>query len=80
VDDCPCFEDAIAFVSVIMGSTLAKWHSFNWGLDESSGFYKSRTPGSDGDGLSDWAVWSMFAFGKMVIGELQVVICCDNGG
>lgn len=25
VDDCPCFEDAIAFVSVAMGVALARW-------------------------------------------------------
>ncbi|ORY26226.1 phosphatidic acid phosphatase type 2/haloperoxidase [Naematelia encephala] len=25
VDDCPCFEDAIAFISVILGSCLSSW-------------------------------------------------------
>ncbi|KAK4687514.1 hypothetical protein P7C73_g2591, partial [Tremellales sp. Uapishka_1] len=27
VDDCPCFEDAIAILSVILGSFLGHWHS-----------------------------------------------------
>jgi hypothetical protein len=25
VDDCPCFEDAIAFMSVLMGAFVARW-------------------------------------------------------
>jgi hypothetical protein len=25
VDDCPCFEDAIAFFSVVLGSLVGKW-------------------------------------------------------
>jgi dihydrosphingosine 1-phosphate phosphatase len=33
VDDCPCFEDAIAFVIVVMGSLFARWHAVHCGFD-----------------------------------------------
>lgn len=32
VDDCPCFEDAIAFVSVAMGVALARWSGIRYGM------------------------------------------------
>lgn len=32
LDDCPCFEDAIAFLSVIMGTTTGRWASVRYGL------------------------------------------------
>ncbi|SNX86067.1 related to YSR3 - dihydrosphingosine-1-phosphate phosphatase [Melanopsichium pennsylvanicum] len=32
VDDCPCFEDAIAFVSVAMGVSLARWSGIRYGI------------------------------------------------
>lgn len=69
VDDCPCFEDAIAFVSVIMGAILARWHAFNWGFDEHANFYTSRTPGWEGRDAGEWALWLSFAAVKMVVGE-----------
>lgn len=47
VDDCPCFEDAIAFVSVILGVYLARWHSVYAGLDER--FFDMIMPGGQGD-------------------------------
>ena len=47
VDDCPCFEDAIAFVSVILGAYLARWHSAYAGLDEK--FLHTVMPGGQGD-------------------------------
>lgn len=30
VDDCPCFEDAIAFISVAMGVALARWSGIRY--------------------------------------------------
>lgn len=72
VDDCPCFEDAIAFVSVVMGSIFSKWHAANFGLDTASGFYTSRTPGWDGHEWSDWGMWLLFASIKMVVGVLAI--------
>lgn len=32
VDDCPCFEDAIAFISVAMGVGLARWSGIRFGI------------------------------------------------
>lgn len=32
VDDCPCFEDAIAFISVAMGVALARWSGIRYGM------------------------------------------------
>ncbi len=34
VDDCPCFEDAIAFVSVEAGLILGMWHAKHLGVDK----------------------------------------------
>lgn len=32
LDDCPCFEDAIAFISVVLGVSLGRWASLHWNL------------------------------------------------
>ncbi|KAJ7703449.1 hypothetical protein B0H16DRAFT_1638694 [Mycena metata] len=32
VDDCPCFEDAIAFGSVVLGMYVGQWGAIKWGL------------------------------------------------
>ncbi|KAL9935556.1 hypothetical protein V8E36_005904 [Tilletia maclaganii] len=32
MDDCPCFEDAIAFIAVMMGVTLGRWFNVRNGL------------------------------------------------
>jgi dihydrosphingosine 1-phosphate phosphatase len=67
VDDCPCFEDAIAFVSVVLGSLLARWHAVRFGFDET--FFKSAMPGSSGDTWRDVGLWWGVAAWKMVVGE-----------
>jgi hypothetical protein len=67
VDDCPCFEDAIAFVSVGMGSLLARWHAVHWGFDEA--FFTSVMPGSLGDSWEEEAVWWAVGAAKMFFGE-----------
>jgi len=67
VDDCPCFEDAIAFVSVLMGSLLARWHAVHYGFDER--FFTSMMPGSAGQTWDDVSVWWWFAVSKMVVGK-----------
>jgi hypothetical protein len=36
VDDCPCFEDTIAILSVILGSTLGQWWSVTSGNNTSA--------------------------------------------
>lgn len=69
VDDCPCFEDAIAFVSVVIGTTVGKWHAANWGFDINTGYFVSKTPGWEGKDHGDWILWLCFSALKMVVGE-----------
>ncbi|KAG1767644.1 PAP2 superfamily-domain-containing protein [Suillus occidentalis] len=59
VDDCPCFEDAIAFVSVLLGIALCRWHSVYSGVDER--FLSSVMPGPQG------TVWTWEDTGILVI-------------
>ncbi|KAF8839582.1 acid phosphatase/Vanadium-dependent haloperoxidase [Paxillus ammoniavirescens] len=74
VDDCPCFEDAIAFVSVILGVLLARWHSVYVGLDEM--FLHTVMPGGQG-GVWTWegkVQWWSTAGAKMGIGILIIFV------
>jgi dihydrosphingosine 1-phosphate phosphatase len=80
VDDCPCFEDAIAFGAVVLGALLGRWGMVRAGLDVELGG-PSIMPGSGlvKDALGHWvavertwqdaAVWWAFAGLKMIIGE-----------
>lgn len=68
MDDCPCFEDVIAFVSVVIGITLSRWLGANWGYDVESGYYVSKTPGWEGKDLGDWILWCGFVSLKIVVG------------
>ncbi|KAI0654867.1 PAP2-domain-containing protein [Cubamyces menziesii] len=72
VDDCPCFEDAIAFISVVMGEFLARWYMNHHGYDAS--FFVRPMPGSSWATWTDIATWSFVAVIKMVIGVLMIVI------
>ncbi|KZO92042.1 acid phosphatase/Vanadium-dependent haloperoxidase [Calocera viscosa TUFC12733] len=74
VDDCPCFEDSIAFVSVVMGTTLGRWHGSQAGLDTDSGFFKSLTPGWQLASVNDWLMFSAFALLKMVVGVASIFL------
>ncbi|KAN0085657.1 Phosphatidic acid phosphatase type 2/haloperoxidase [Tylopilus felleus] len=74
VDDCPCFEDAIAFVSVILGAYLARWHSAYAGLDEK--FLHTVMPGGQGD-IWTWderMSWWSLAGAKVGVGILIIFI------
>jgi hypothetical protein len=77
VDDCPCFEDAIAFVSVVLGSLVGKWAIIYWGADSVG---QMIMPGSGwvyelGEWVQierSWAdvgVWWSVAALKMVVGR-----------
>ncbi|KAL1941837.1 hypothetical protein VTO73DRAFT_6837 [Trametes versicolor] len=72
VDDCPCFEDAIAFISVVMGEFLARWFMQHNGYDQS--FFVRAMPGSSWATWADVGLWWTFAAIKMVIGVLAIVI------
>lgn len=73
VDDCPCFEDAIAFVSVLLGSLLGRWHAVQNGFDQS--FFGTSMPGSGGMGWSDRGIWWGVASLKMVFGMYITSVC-----
>jgi hypothetical protein len=66
VDDCPCFEDAIAFVSVLMGSLLGRWYAVHYGFDQS--FFGTTMLGSSGSGWADRSMWWSVASVKMIFG------------
>ncbi|KAI8971283.1 PAP2-domain-containing protein [Trametes punicea] len=72
VDDCPCFEDAIAFISVIMGEVLARWYMAHNGYDES--FFLRPMPGSSWATWTDVGIWWSVAAIKVVIGVLTIVV------
>lgn len=66
VDDCPCFEDAIAFMAVVMGNFLTRWYMAGHGYDET---FFHRMPGHMlGEWADMWTWWSTAA-AKMVVGE-----------
>ncbi|KAF8325770.1 phosphatidic acid phosphatase type 2/haloperoxidase [Cantharellus anzutake] len=75
VDDCPCFEDAIAFIAVVIGVSIGHWHEETYSLSATSGFFKSRTPGWDTPfSLSSlgFYVWLSFASLKMIVGVMII--------
>jgi dihydrosphingosine 1-phosphate phosphatase len=86
VDDCPCFEDAIAFVSVVTGSVLARWTAVRSGFGEA--FYASTMPGGTWEDLGEVSVWWSVAGCKMIFGIFlpthflpvtALTIGCDPG-
>ncbi|KAF9237776.1 phosphatidic acid phosphatase type 2/haloperoxidase [Melanogaster broomeanus] len=74
VDDCPCFEDAIAFVSVILGVLSARWHLAYAGFDER--LLDTVMPGGLGEGWEwEWKVqWCSLAGAKVGIGILIIFV------
>ncbi|KAL5637770.1 hypothetical protein ACGC1H_002136 [Rhizoctonia solani] len=79
VDDCPCFEDAIAFVSVVMGAVIARWHFSHFILAPAhlstwSQYFVSRTPGSTFATPYDVATFALYAALKMVVGITAIFV------
>ncbi|KAG9093255.1 hypothetical protein FS749_014775 [Ceratobasidium sp. UAMH 11750] len=79
VDDCPCFEDAIAFVSVVMGAMLARWHFAQFilapsQLTEVADYFVSRTPGASLSSGSDVLTFLLYAALKMVVGIAAIFV------
>ncbi|KAF7348655.1 Sphingosine-1-phosphate phosphatase [Mycena venus] len=81
VDDCPCFEDAIALGSVVLGMFVGRWGAVRWGAHvpgpgvvmPGSGWVLS----SDGwetveRGWGDAGVWWAAALAKMTFGILVI--------
>lgn len=71
VDDCPCFEDAIAFMSVVLGEMLVRWFMIRYHFDAT--FFVRAMPGhvSGGSWTEMWAWWSTAA-AKMVVGIMAI--------
>lgn len=72
VDDCPCFEDAIAFIAVVMGEILATWYMTHHGYDDS--FFVSTMAGSAWSDWIDVGSWVSVASMKMVLGKHILLI------
>ncbi|KAG6845005.1 hypothetical protein H0H87_001777 [Tephrocybe sp. NHM501043] len=84
VDDCPCFEDAIAFGSVVLGALVGSWAMSFFNLRMEIG----KTVVMPGSGwefqlgqwvqvertLSDVFIWWSFAALKMVVGILVIFV------
>lgn len=71
VDDCPCFEDAIAFVSVILGIIGSFWCSQRVPALNAD-LFTSVTPGAALDSPAAITTWVLFALLKLVTGILIV--------
>ncbi|KAI6021740.1 hypothetical protein PISMIDRAFT_27717 [Pisolithus microcarpus 441] len=74
VDDCPCFEDAIAFISVILGAFVARWHAVYAGIDDR--LLQTVMPGGHG---ADWTFgeklrWCLIACLKVNVGIIIIFI------
>ncbi|KAF8217626.1 PAP2 superfamily-domain-containing protein [Mycena galopus ATCC 62051] len=81
VDDCPCFEDAIALGSVVLGMFVGRWGAVRWGAHVPGAGV--MMPGSgwvfDVDGWTpverDWSavgIWWAAAIAKMAFGILVI--------
>ncbi|KAF5369021.1 hypothetical protein D9758_002980 [Tetrapyrgos nigripes] len=85
VDDCPCFEDAIAFLSVVLGYLLSHWFVFYFDTKSLIPGGPSLMPGSgwvyDSTArtyspvprtLDDILLWWTIAAAKMLVGILII--------
>lgn len=70
VDDCPCFEDAIAFISVVLGEILGHWGFHQYGVTPE--FFKTPRPGSAYSTIADVTTWWLFSVIKVVVGILLI--------
>jgi len=71
VDDCPCFEDAIAFVSVILGIITSFWCSKRVPALNAD-LFTSVTPGAAFDSPVAIMTWVLFALLKLTTGILII--------
>ncbi|VDB87849.1 unnamed protein product [Peniophora sp. CBMAI 1063] len=71
VDDCPCFEDAIAFMSVALGILLSVWAYAHVPFFNTVNFVTLH-PGYQLDTPRDYAIWTLFAVIKLVAGILAI--------
>lgn len=81
VDDCPCFEDAIAIGSVMLGMLVGRWGAVRWGMLVPTSVMPGSgwVLGADGwaqvpRGWGDVGVWWALALGKMIFGIAAIFI------
>jgi len=67
--DCPCFEDAIAILSVMLGSTLSHWFNSHYRPYFKHGFQPGFTPFGL-TGSANVAAHLAFGVAKLIIGKL----------
>ncbi|KAG6333952.1 hypothetical protein ID866_5135 [Astraeus odoratus] len=74
VDDCPCFEDAIAFISVILGAFLARWHTVYAEIDGQ--LLQAVMPGGQADvwTFGEKLRWCSIAGAKVSVGILIIFV------
>ncbi|KAI0031597.1 hypothetical protein K488DRAFT_36128, partial [Vararia minispora EC-137] len=72
VDDCPCFEDAIAFMSVVLGVLLSLWTAKKVPVLDASNF-GTLQPGSSFDSPTAVATFVAFSLLKVVTGILVIL-------
>lgn len=73
IDDCPCFEDAIAFMSVFMGEFLTRWYMARNGYDNH--FFVRKMPGTLWGPVPEMWMWWSIATAKLVIGVFNNSHC-----
>lgn len=66
-EDCPCFEDAVAFLSVVLGIVVGR----NWYPVD----FLQETVGASMTSPLSWSVWLAAVLAKLIVGELRVL--CD---
>ncbi|KAI0072156.1 PAP2-domain-containing protein [Panus rudis PR-1116 ss-1] len=72
VDDCPCFEDAIAFMSVVLGEFLTTWSLIKLRFDEDS--FMRPMSGRPFGTWGEMSLWWSVAAAKMVLGILTIFV------
>ncbi|KZT00509.1 uncharacterized protein LAESUDRAFT_553458 [Laetiporus sulphureus 93-53] len=72
IDDCPCFEDAIAFISVVLGEILSRWYMLHNGYGDE--YFVHVMPGSPWGSWLDTLTWWTVAVAKMTVGILIIFI------
>lgn len=75
--DCPCFEDAIAILSVVLGSNLSYWWNERYRPDLIYGFPPHVSPFGL-SGTARLAALALMAVLKVAIGEYDKSLSCPS--
>ncbi|KAH7098070.1 phosphatidic acid phosphatase type 2/haloperoxidase [Auriculariales sp. MPI-PUGE-AT-0066] len=72
IDDCPCFEDAIACVAVVAGVMVSRWYTVRIGIDAS--YFTIRTPGWQKENWEEKLLWVCLSAVKLIGGLLAIAV------